>query len=235
MTYSEEPVQYEVDLKPNEPIEIEQQCISCSETGVLRLLLVPDLFLPDTIITSFICKACGYRDQQMDQVDASSAGVEIRCSFKKAEDLRRYVVIPAGTQIQIEAGELGVSLTQKEDSITIIESLIRFVLEKMISQGTMPEYPITEEEMEGLGEYKETAMFLQKSLDTLDLSLTLRDNKGVARVMPAGISLRESTKNLPFEYFTDESVTMVSYPVEEDSADPDEETDRDVATSPDKE
>ncbi|KAI5172515.1 hypothetical protein NEFER03_1590 [Nematocida sp. LUAm3] len=217
MTRGNDPIEQTADLKPNIPVEMELPCASCGGTSVLRLLLVPDLFFPDAIISSSSCEFCGYRDKQIHQMESSSAGVKIKCNFKEKEDLRRYVVVSSETEIKIESGERGVTFHQKEDSVTVVESLIRFVLEKLISQGTMPEDLITEQEMEGLGEYKDIALFLQRSMYELDLTLTLTDNKGISRVLPRGATLEENTKILPFEYFMDDSVDMESYEAPRDT------------------
>ncbi|KAI5187523.1 hypothetical protein NEHOM01_2242 [Nematocida homosporus] len=211
MTRSNEIEGNTVDLQPNTPVVIEHPCLECGEPGELRLLLVPDLFFPDSVLSSTNCLACGYKDTQVYQMDSASAGVKVICDFATKEDLRRYMIIAAGTEINIESEQQGVSFVQKEDGVWVVESLIRYVLEKIISQGTYPEDELQEEEMEGLGEYKDIAVFLLQSMDDINLTLTLKDNKGVSRVMPRGVIPEEGLKVLPFDYFIDDQVKMESF------------------------
>jgi len=206
---SERPEDHGVELQPNEPLSLSQTCMSCGNEGRLSLLLVPDIFFPDVVITCFSCTECGYRDRQMDRVESAVEGVKITCRFKNSQDLKRYVVISAGTEVKIESGEHGVTYTQKDDAVMVVESLIRYVLETLISRGTLPEDPLTEEETRGLDEYQKIALFLQESLTDLDLVLVLEDKKGDTRVLPVGESLEKGTKSLPLEYFTDECVEIV--------------------------
>ncbi|KAI5180618.1 hypothetical protein NEOKW01_0902 [Nematocida sp. AWRm80] len=204
-------MEYSIDLQRNEPYEIGQTCVSCGENGSLKVLLLEDLYFPDSVITSFVCSNCGYKDKQIDQMDSTSSGVEIVCQLKKKEDLHRYIIISSGTKITLESGEQGVSLVQKEDAVIVVESLIRFILESLTSQSTLPEDPITEQEMEGLKEYKQIALFLQQSLDNLDLTLILKDDKGITRILPENTKPDEHFKTLPFEYFLNTTTQMTSY------------------------
>lgn len=203
-----------VDLIPNEPAEIEQPCIACGEPGVLRLLIVPDMFFPDALVSTFTCKSCSFRNKQMDEMDTSESGVRIKCVLNKSEDLRRYLVVPSGSKVKIDSGDRGVSYTQPEDTVTTVESLLREIFEKLISMGTMPEDKLTDEELAGLEEYADIAIFLQKSLDDLDIVLRIKDDKGVARVMPVGRNMHTTTKELPLEYFRDGVVEIDMYPVD---------------------
>lgn len=145
MSQEKEVTEYGVDLKANEPVEIEQICSSCGENSVLRLLLLPDIFFPDALITSFSCAICGYRDRQVDQMDTSDIGVRIKCVFKEREDLRRYVVVPSGAEIKIESGDKCISFVQNEDCILVVEGLIRTMLEKLVACEVTPENPLTQE------------------------------------------------------------------------------------------
>lgn len=214
-----------VDLNRNEPAEIEQPCIVCGETGVLRLLIVPDMFFPDALISTFTCKSCPFRNKQMDEMDTSENGVRVKCVLDKEEDLKRYLVVPSLAKIKIDSGERGVSYVQAEDTVTTVESLLRAIFEKLISMGSMPEDKLTEEELSGLAEYADIAMFLQKSMDELDIVLSIEDDKGVARVMPVGVDMQTATKDLPIEYFRDGVVEIEEYYVNRaSSCSPKEET-----------
>lgn len=212
-----------LDLEPRVPTEVEGLCLNCHEQGTVRLLLVPDAFFPSIVITSFYCPHCHYKDKQVIEVEESSGkGVEIDCAFDRPEDLRRHAVVPSGTEVSIESRDKGVSFTQSEDAIVVIESLIRGVLEKMISAGTMPEDKFSEEEFEALGEYKETAMFLQESMENIGMRLVLKDPKGVARVFPVGEIPRGSVRDLPLSHFADERVSIREYEVPKSHEEPGE-------------
>ncbi|KAI5192761.1 zinc finger protein [Nematocida sp. AWRm77] len=223
MTEKEEPVENDYNLKPNQPENMEMECISCGEEGSLRLLLVPDMFFPDVVISTFVCAKCGYKDKQVDQVEASSTGVKLVCTLKKKEDLKRYVIISAGTHVSIDAKDFGVSFTQKEDEVMIVESLLRSVLEKLSGESSAPEEVYTEKELSGLGEYKDFAAALQKSFIDIDLVLTLQDEKGFTRVLPQSGSLKDNIKHQPFEYFTKEGVTMEAYTPEKEEEEEEED------------
>lgn len=196
-------------LVPGVPLEMETVCMECSEKGTLRILLFKDVFFPDTVLTSFSCAHCNCRDTQTMEVgEGRGRGVEIRCTFQSAADLKRYAIVPKGAVITIESGEKAVSFEQAEDEVMVVESLIRYTLEKIISTGTLPEHKFTEEDFEGLGEYKETALFLQDSLERVDLTLSLLDKKGVARIFPVGEVPREGVKDVPLSHFADDSVRV---------------------------
>ncbi|KAI5191990.1 hypothetical protein NEMIN01_1774 [Nematocida minor] len=219
-----------VDLNPNEPAEIEQPCISCGGPGVLRLLIVPDMFFPDALVSTFTCKSCSFRNKQMDEMDTSLNGVRITCSLDKTEDLRRYLIVPARAKIRLDSGERGVSYVQTEDTVTTVEALLRGIFEKLISMGSMPEDKLTEEELAGLGEYSDIAVFLQKSMDDLDIVLSIEDDKGVARVMPLGANMQHTTKGVGLEYYRDGVVEIEEYEVKKVGETPEHasEEDREV-------
>lgn len=200
-----------VDLHRNVPAEIDQPCVACGETGVLRLLIVPDMFFPDALVSTFTCGSCPFRNKQMDEMDTSDSGVRIKCALNKEEDLKRYLVVPSFSRVKIDSGERGVSYRQPEDTVTTVEALLRSIFEKLISMGSMPEDKLSEEELGGLEEYADIAMFLQRSMDDLDIVLCIEDDKGVARVMPVGADMQRSTKDLPLEYFRDGIVEIEEY------------------------
>ncbi|KAI5135428.1 zinc finger protein [Nematocida ausubeli] len=205
-----------IDLVPNEPSEIEHPCVSCGSAGVLRLLIVPDMFFPDTLISTFACHSCPFRNKQMDEMDQSKKGVRISCHLNNNEDLKRYLLIPSKAKVSFEAGDDGVSYTNQEDTVTTVEALIRSIFEKLVSMGTLPEDKLTEEELAGLDEYANIAMFLQKSMDELDITLKIDDPKGLARVMPLGANMQTTTKGIPLEYYRDGVVEIDEYDIEDE-------------------
>ncbi|KAH9386596.1 zinc finger protein [Nematocida major] len=212
-TIKTDPEGTSVDLAPNQPADVPHPCISCGGAGVLRLLIVPDMFFSDSLISTFTCSECPFRNKQIDEMHLSEKGVRIKCRLNKPEDLRRYLVVPSGARVSIDAGERGVSSQQPEDTIVTVESFIRNIFEKLISMGSMPEDKITEEELAGLEEYADIAAFLQKSMDDLDVTLSIEDPKGAARVMPVGRNMQTTTKGLPLEYFRDGVVEIEEYEV----------------------
>ncbi|KAI5166155.1 hypothetical protein NEIG_01328 [Nematocida sp. ERTm5] len=207
-----------VDLVPNEPAEIEQPCVACGNAGLLRLLIVPDMFFPDSLISTFTCRVCPFRNKQMDEMNQSNKGVRISCYLDKPEDLKRYLIIPSKAKVSFESGLDGVAYTHQEDSVSTVESLIRGIFEKLLSISTLPEDRLTKEELLELEEYSGVATFLQDSMDNLNMTLSIDDPKGVARVMPIGANMQRSTKNIPLDYYRDGVVEIEEYDLEPENS-----------------
>lgn len=149
----------------------------------------------------------------MDEMNTSNIGVRIKCTLDKKEDLKRYLIVPAGARVVLESGEKGISYVHAEDTVTTVQALIRSIFEKLTSMESLPEEKLTEEELKGLGEYTEIASFLQKSMDDLNISLEIEDKKGVARIMPIGRNMQSTTKGIPLDYYRDGVVEIEEYKV----------------------
>lgn len=207
-----------VDLKPNEMVNIPEACPACHNNGELRLMMRQDQVFLDTLISSFICFFCDYRDKNITEMHESEVGVEVNCKFTEQEDLKRYIILGAGSEIRIVSGEHELSFSQEEDAVTVVEGMLRGVLEKLVLQNTLPETPIPNEEIDKFEEYKSTVAFLQDSLkDIGTMHVTIRDDKGVSRVLRQNETPNQNIKGRSTESFNDGAVEITQYPVERNS------------------
>lgn len=208
-----------VDLKPNKVVSIPESCPACNGKGELRLMMRQDQVFLDTLISCFICSSCDYRDKNVTEMNETDVGVEVNCKFTDQEDLKRYVILGAGSEIRIVSGEHELSFGQLEDAITVVEGMLRGVLEKLVLQNTLPETPIPNEEIDKFNEYKSTVAFLQDSLKEIGtMQLTIRDDKGVSRVLRQNETPNQNIKERSIESFNDGTVEISQYPVDRNTA-----------------
>ncbi|QPG73758.1 nucleolar zinc-finger protein [Brettanomyces nanus] len=148
------------DVEGNPVQEVESLCMKCGKQGVTRLLLTSIPYFKETIIMSFECPHCGYKNNEIQAASQiQEKGTKYVVKIENKDDFNRQVI--KSDSCTCKFVELDVEIPAKTGQFTTVEGS----LSEMVSDLEMDQ---SRRKTEHPDVYKNIETFVNKVKSTLD-------------------------------------------------------------------